>query len=261
MQQNQCAPPLLARVHEQESQACPCPDRVLMNQQADQRALSELQVTKETNAREQSEVETQLAAALASSQGMQAVDNELGASQQSRCLPWPDCVNVRRPHAPGAGRRPRHFELAASAKGAGGKAVVKIGCQNRPSFCHSFCVRQLAESRARLSDTTAAEEASQAGVDTATADVAAERESSALNARRGVANDALRVEADGALQRAEAAKDVRAMPRSTTTNRHTHGSSLSALHAGARSADEPATRGEERTRGVRAPARGSHRTC
>ena len=136
MQQNQCAPPLLARVHEQESQACPCPDRVLMNQQADQRALSELQVTKETNAREQSEVETQLAAALASSQGMQAVDNELGASQQSRCLPWPDCVNVRRPHAPGAGRRPRHFELAASAKGAGGKAVVKIGCQNRPSFCH-----------------------------------------------------------------------------------------------------------------------------
>lgn len=74
--------------------------------------------------------------------------------------------------------------------------------------------RQLAESRARLSDTTAAEEASQAGVDTATADVAAERESSALNARRGVANDALRVEADGALQRAEAAKDVRAMARS-----------------------------------------------
>ena len=74
--------------------------------------------------------------------------------------------------------------------------------------------RQLAESRARLSDTTAAEEASQAGVDTATADVAAERESSALNARRGVANDALRVEADGALQRAEAAKDVRAKARS-----------------------------------------------
>ena len=186
-----------------------------MNQQADQRALSELQVTKETNAREQSEVETQLAAVLASSQGMQAVDNELGASHQPRCLSyWPDCVNVRRPHAPGAGRRPRHFELAASAKGAGGKAVVKIGCQNRPSFCHSFCVRQLAESRARLSDTTAAEEASQAGVDTATADVAAERESSALNARRGVANDALRVEADGALQRAEAAKDVRAMARS-----------------------------------------------
>ena len=59
-----------------------------MNHQADQRALSELQVTKEANAREQSEVETQLAAALASSQGMQAVDNELGASQQSRCLPW-----------------------------------------------------------------------------------------------------------------------------------------------------------------------------
>ena len=79
----------------------------------------------------------------------------------------------------------------------------------------SFCVRQLAESRARLSDTTAAEEASQAGVDTATADVAAERESSALNARRGVANDALRVEADGALQRAEAAKDVRALQRQT----------------------------------------------
>ena len=183
-----------------------------MNQQADQRALSELQVTKEANAREQSEVETQLAAALASSQGMQAVDNELGASQQPRCLSWPDCVNVRRPHAPGAGRRPRHFELAASAKGAGGKAAAKIAHQ-RFSASLILC-RQLAESRARLSDTTAAEEASQAGVDTATADVAAERESSALNARRGVANDALRVEADGALQRAEAAKDVRAMARS-----------------------------------------------
>ena len=49
-----------------------------MNQQSDQRALAELQVTKEANAREQSELETQLAAALASSQGMVAVDNELG---------------------------------------------------------------------------------------------------------------------------------------------------------------------------------------
>lgn len=54
-------------------------NQVLMNQQADQRALAELQVTKESNAREQSELETQLAAALASSQGMVAVDNELGA--------------------------------------------------------------------------------------------------------------------------------------------------------------------------------------
>ena len=90
------------------------------------------------------------------------------------------------------------------------KSVVKIA-----RLFATFCVRQLAESRARLSDTTAAEEASQAGVDTATADVAAERESSALNARRGVANDALRVEADGALQRAEAAKDVRALQRPT----------------------------------------------
>ena len=52
--------------------------QVLMNQQSDQRALAELQVTKEANAREQSELETQLAAALASSQGMVAVDNELG---------------------------------------------------------------------------------------------------------------------------------------------------------------------------------------
>jgi hypothetical protein len=61
----------------------PCVSQVLMNQQSDQRALAELQVTKEANAREQSELETQLAAALASSQGMVAVDNELGQSSRS----------------------------------------------------------------------------------------------------------------------------------------------------------------------------------
>lgn len=51
------------------------------------------------------------------------------------------------------------------------------------------------------------------------ADVSAERELSAVNARRGVANDALRVEADGALQRSEAAQEVSPNPFLTLVTR------------------------------------------
>ena len=51
------------------------------------------------------------------------------------------------------------------------------------------------------------------------ADVSAEREFSAVNARRGVANDALRVEADGALQRSEAAQEVSPNPFLTLVTR------------------------------------------
>jgi hypothetical protein len=67
---------------------------------------------------------------------------------------------------------------------------------------------QLAETRAQLSEAATREETSQLELDAATADVSSERELSAANARRGVASDALRVEADGAQQRAEAAQEV-----------------------------------------------------
>ena len=67
---------------------------------------------------------------------------------------------------------------------------------------------QLAESRAQLSEAASREETSQLELDAATADVSSEREVSAANARRGVATDALRVEADGAHHRAEAAEQV-----------------------------------------------------
>ena len=67
---------------------------------------------------------------------------------------------------------------------------------------------QLAESRAQLSEAASREETSQLELDAATADVSSEREVSAANARRGVATDALRVEADGAQHRAEAAQQV-----------------------------------------------------
>ena len=68
---------------------------------------------------------------------------------------------------------------------------------------------QLAETRAKLSEAATREETSQLELDAATADVSSERELSAANARRGVAADALRVEADGAQHRAEAAQQVR----------------------------------------------------
>jgi hypothetical protein len=71
-----------------------------------------------------------------------------------------------------------------------------------------FCVLQLAETRAQLSEAATREETSQLELDAATADVSSERELSAANARRGVATDALRVEADGAQHRAEAAQEV-----------------------------------------------------
>ena len=44
-------------------------NQVLMDQQAGQRALAELEVTKETNLREKNELESQLRAALASADG------------------------------------------------------------------------------------------------------------------------------------------------------------------------------------------------
>eukprot|EP01047_Picozoa_sp_COSAG01_P040752 COSAG01_NODE_3450_length_6083_cov_3.770555_1_plen_877_part_00 len=59
-------------------------NQVLMNQQAGQRALAELQVTKEANAREQSEIDAQLAAALKSAEGMAVVDNELARMRQTQ---------------------------------------------------------------------------------------------------------------------------------------------------------------------------------
>lgn len=67
---------------------------------------------------------------------------------------------------------------------------------------------QLAESRAQLSEAASREETSQLELDDATADVSSERELSAANARRGIATDALRVEADGAQHRAGAAREV-----------------------------------------------------
>jgi len=71
-----------------------------------------------------------------------------------------------------------------------------------------WCAFKLAESRAQLSQAATQEETSQLEVDAAMGDVSSERELSAANARRGVATDALRVEADGAQHRAEAADEV-----------------------------------------------------
>ena len=71
-----------------------------------------------------------------------------------------------------------------------------------------WCAFKLAESRAQLSQAATQEETSQLEVDAAMGDVSSERELSAANARRGVATDALRVEADGAHHRAEAADEV-----------------------------------------------------
>lgn len=82
-----------------------------------------------------------------------------------------------------------------------------MNCQVRTNG-FGFCVLQLAETRAQLSEAATREETSQLELDAATADVSSERELSAANARRGVATDALRVEADGAQHRAEAAQEV-----------------------------------------------------
>lgn len=113
-------------------------NQVLLNKQADQQALVELQITKETNSREIGDVEAKLSAALASSEGMASVDREISRMRDDQA----DAVNAITAQLA--------LKDAQLAERRSELAEVTSPHPTQPTHRRQFCPIDVAADRARL---------------------------------------------------------------------------------------------------------------